>query len=295
LDQENEPVAGDLDRAAGLCYRPRANKLGRRRASGGTNPVSGEKPNGTPHDNRFADLTYEDFRRLAVDPSLSCCEKIGFPDSYREGKEGAIFRDILGKLTALGARRKTVLDVGPGCSGLAHLLVEHCERQGHTLLLVDSPEMLAHLPDRPFVRKVPGYFPRCPAFLGEYAHRIDAVLTYSVAQYAFVECSIFEFVDRTLTLLAPGGELLIGDVPNVSIRKRFFSSAAGVAYHQRFVGRAERPAVAFNQPEPGKIDDSVVLALLLRARLAGYDSYVLPQGADLPMSNRREDLLIRRP
>jgi hypothetical protein len=257
--------------------------------------VSGEKPNGTPPDNRFADLTYEDFRRLAVDPSLSCSEKIGFPNSYREGKEEAIFRDVLGKLAALGGRRKTVLDVGPGCGRLAHLLLEQCERQGHTLLLIDSPEMLAHLPDRPFVRKVPGYFPRCEAFLSEYANRVDALLTYSVAHYVFVECSIFEFVDRAMTLLAPGGELLIGDVPNVSMRKRFFSSAAGVDYHQRFVGREERPAVAFNQPEPGKIDDSVVLALLLRARLAGFDSYVLPQAADLPMSNRREDLLIRRP
>ena len=260
--------------------------------------MRGENPQGpppAPPDNRFADLAYEDFRRLALDPSLSCYEKIGFPNSYREGKEEAIFQDILGKVAALRGRQKTVLDVGPGCSRLAHLLVERCERQGHTLLLIDSPEMLAHLPDRPFIRKVPGYFPRCEAFLGEYASRVDAVLTYSVAHYAFVECSIFEFVDRAMLLLAPGGELLIGDVPNVSMRKRFFSSAAGVEYHQRFVGRAERPAVAFNQPEPGKIDDSVVLALLLRARLAGYDSYVLPQGAGLPMSNRREDLLIRRP
>jgi hypothetical protein len=260
--------------------------------------VSGEQPNGAqsvPLDNRFSGLTYEDFRRLALDPSLSCYEKIGFPNSYRQGKEEAIFQDVLGKMSALGSRHKTVLDIGPGCSGLARLIVERCERQGHTLLLIDSPEMLAHLPDKPFIRKVPGYFPRCEAFLGEYANRVDAVLAYSVAHYAFVECSIFEFIDRAMLLLAPGGELLIGDVPNVSMRKRFFSSAAGVEYHQRFVGRAEQPSVAFNQPEPGKIDDSVVLALLFRARLAGYDSYVLPQRDDLPMSNRREDLLIRKP
>jgi hypothetical protein len=256
-------------------------------------PNAGPRP--ATADTRFANLTYEDFRKLALDPSLSCHEKVGFPDSYRQGKEEAIFQDVLGKLSGLRGRGKTVLDVGPGCSPLALMLIDLCERQGHQLILIDSPEMLAQLPDRPPVRKSPGYFPRCEGLLAEFAGRVDVILSYSVAQYAFVESSIFEFVDRAVMLLAPEGELLVGDLPNVSKRKRFFSSAAGVRHHQEFVGRAEQPEVAFNQPEPGKIDDSVVLALLLRARLAGCDSYLLPQGSELPMSNRREDLLIRRP
>jgi hypothetical protein len=44
--------------------------------------------------------------------------------------------------------------------------------------------------------------------------------------------------------------------------------------------------------EAGKIDDAVIVSLLLRCRLAGFDAYVLPQGPDLPMANRREDVLI---
>jgi hypothetical protein len=39
----------------------------------------------------------------------------------------------------------------------------------------------------------------------------------------------------------------------------------------------------------------VVFALLQRARLAGFDAYVLPQDPALPMANRREDVLIIRP
>jgi hypothetical protein len=244
---------------------------------------------------RFEHLTYEDFRRLALEPGLSCYEKIGFPVAYREGKEEAIFQDILGKMAPLRQREKTVLDIGPGCSRLAHVIIDHCERQGHSLLLVDSAEMLGLLPDRPGLRKLPGCFPHCEPSLDAYSGKIDAVLTYSVAHYAFVEGNIFEFVDRAMMLLAPGGELLIGDIPNVSKRKRLFSSPAGIAYHQQFVGRNEQPTVHFNQPEPGKFDDAVILALLGRARLAGFDSYLLPQGADLPMQNRREDLLIRKP
>src|SRR5688572_13757193 len=86
---------------------------------------------------RFADLTFEDFRRMATDGSLSKYEKIGFPDSYRAGAENEIFEDIVAKSPALGAKNKTALDIGPGCSDLPRLLIAFCARQDHELLLVD--------------------------------------------------------------------------------------------------------------------------------------------------------------
>jgi len=52
-------------------------------------------------------LTFDDFRRLATDATLSPYEKIGFPDEYREGYEAAIFADIVAKLAPLDRR-------GPG-------------------------------------------------------------------------------------------------------------------------------------------------------------------------------------
>jgi hypothetical protein len=51
----------------------------------------------------------------------------------------------------------------------------------------------------------------------------------------------------------------------------------------------------FNRLEPGQMDDSVVLALLARARAQGFHAWVMPQAVDLPMANRREDILIRKP
>jgi cyclopropane fatty-acyl-phospholipid synthase-like methyltransferase len=244
---------------------------------------------------QFENLTYDDFRRLATDPSLSCHEKIGFPDSYRAGKEEAILRDILAKLTPLGRRGQFVLDVGPGCGPLALRLIDYCGERGHSLVLVDSREMLDQLPDRSHLRKYATRFPRCPELLAEYTGRVQAVLVYSVLHYIFAEGNLFDFMDSALALLAPGGALLLGDIPNVSKRKRFFSSDAGAEYHRQFTGRDETPAVAFNRPEPGKFDDAVILALVARCRAAGFDAYVVPQGADLPMANRREDLLVTRP
>jgi hypothetical protein len=245
---------------------------------------------------RFRDLTFDSFRELATAEGLSRFERIGFPDSYRDGYEAGIFRDICSKLTNLGGRGRTVFDIGCGCSDLPLLLADTCHRRGHELVLCDSVEMLSHLPDEPFVRKAAGRFPADVGDLtAEYAGRVDAILVYSVLQYVFVEGSVFDFVDACLSLLAPGGQLLIGDVPNASKRKRFFASAAGVRYHQAFTGTDEIPAVAFNTLDRSKIDDAVVLAILARARAAGFDAYVIPQSSELPMANRREDVLIVRP
>jgi hypothetical protein len=243
---------------------------------------------------RFENLTFEDFRKLAGDESLSRYEKIGFPDSYRAGKEEAIFRDILTKLPSLARRGQVVLDIGPGCSGLPHMFLDLCRHQDHSLLWVDSAEMLEQLPDVPLVQKFACRYPDCPALFERYQGKVNVIVTYSVLHYIFQDGNLFGFFDKTLGLLADGGQWLIGDIPNVSKRKRFFSSVAGAAHHQQFTGTTELPAIHFNRLEDGKIDDAVLVGLLLRARTAGFDAYLVPQAADVPMANRREDLLIQK-
>jgi len=243
----------------------------------------------------FANLSFERFREMAQDTSLSQYEKIGFPDSYREGKEALIFQDLLAKLPALSQQEKVVLDIGPGCSELPQLLIEQTAKNNSQLLLVDSAEMLAHLPDASNVTKYPAFYPDCPSLFSQYTAKVDAIIVYSVIQYIYVESNLWDFLDKSLQLLAQGGQLLIGDIPNVSKRKRFFSSAAGVAFHQAYTGTDEIPVIDFDHVEEGQIDDSVIMAILLRTRLQGFDAYVVPQRADLPMANRREDILITRP
>jgi hypothetical protein len=244
---------------------------------------------------RFANLSFEDFKNMAQDDSLSRYEKIGFPDSYRQGKENLIFQDIVEKLPSLLSKKKSVLDVGPGCSELPTMLIDLCRRNHHTLILVDSEEMLSQLPDERFVKKIAGFYPYCEGLLESYRRKIDVILTYSVLHYVFVESNLWDFLDTSLELLSDGGQMLIGDIPNVSKRKRFFASAAGIRFHRKFTGTREIPEAKFNTVERHHIDDAVVLALLARARNAGFDAYVLPQKEELPMANRREDLLISKP
>lgn len=243
----------------------------------------------------FGKLGFEDFKCLAQDESLSRFERIGFPDNYRQGHEENIFTDICAKLDLLEAENKIVLDIGPGCSDLPLMLIEQCRGKGHQLHLIDNAEMLALLPDAQFIRKTAALFPNCAEVIESLRGKVDVIICYSVLHYIFVDTAFFRFLDTSLTLLAPGGQMLIGDIPNVSKRKRFFASETGVKFHQKFMNTKEGPSVGFNKIEHDLIDDAVVFSLLQRARAEGFDAYVLPQAVNLPMANRREDILITRP
>lgn len=245
--------------------------------------------------NPFLNIGYEDFRRLAKDENLSKYERIGFPDNYREGFEASIFADIRHKLTNLDASKQLVLDIGPGCSDLPTMLMEHCRAQRHNLHLIDSPEMLALLPDEKFVTKTEALYPNCPDLVAALSSKVDVILCYSVLHYILVDAAFFRFLDISLSLLAPGGQMLIGDIPNISKRKRFFASETGVRFHQEFMKTSDCPQVEFNTIEHDQIDDAVMFSLLQRARAQGFDAYVIPQATNLPMANRREDILITRP
>lgn len=247
-------------------------------------------------DNRFHNLTYEDFRRLAADESLNQYEKIGFPASYREGFAGPIFEDIRRKLTSLDARDQIVVDIGPGCSDLPRMLIDLCRSNHHQLILIDSPEMLDQLPDEDFIHKIPGFYPRdCEWLFEEYRGRVSAILAYSVFQYVFAEANPYTFIDRSMQLLANGGRMLIGDIPNSAMRNRYFSSETGRKAHKEFAGDDSPPPIEDNLPEGGLIDDGVLLGIITRYRAAGLQAFIVPQADNLPMANRREDILIVKP
>ena len=155
----------------------------------------------------------------------------------------ADFPEIASWLPALGQRGRSVLAVDVP-DGLANALASLCEEKAHSLSRVDSVEVHG-------------------GQLGTY----DAILVASAFEPVFAEGNLWGFFDGTLALLAPGGALLIVDVPNASARRRHRAGAAP-------------PGI-----EHGAMDDAVVLGMLLRARLQGLDAYVLPG----------ENILVTRP
>jgi len=237
---------------------------------------------------RFDDLDYESFRKLAAEAGLSRFERIGFPDSYREGYEAAIFADIRTKLPKLDNDGMTVLDIGTGCSELPNMVMAHCAAHDHRLALTDSVEMLTLVPEKLKVEKIPGRFPDTAPMIAATIGHADVILCYSVIQYAFAEGILDSFFDAALDLLAEGGEMLIGDIPNVSMRKRFFTSSAGEALHRAYTGGNDQLVTGIGESEEDKINDGVVLRLLARVRAAGAHAFVLPQNDDLPINVWRQ-------
>lgn len=239
-------------------------------------------------------FTFEQFKELAKDKTLSLHEKIGAPNSYREGYIDEIFEDIIGKLPTINQQNKKIADIGCGCDELAHLLMKKCVDNDHSLYLLDSAEMLNLLPSNDNVQKIAGKFPdEVEDFISQYRNTFDAVLVYSVMHYVTLGDSVFNFVDRAVELLAPNGRLLLGDLPNRTKRKRFFLSPEGIKTHREYTGDPNAiPQVDLFELEYGKLDDAIIFAIMQRYRAAGHETYLLPQADNLPMANRREDILI---
>ncbi len=237
---------------------------------------------------------YEEFRRRALDGDLSGNQKSGFPDQFRMGRSDIILADIDAKLPAFAEPGARVLDIGIGCSDLSHAIVSRAIAQDQHLCVIDSPEVLRELQDGPTISKIAGPFPQCLA--SETLGAFDAIIAYSVVQYVFGETNLTHFIDSALLLLEDvSGALLLGDIPNSSMRKRFFDSQSGRLHHAEHYPERPMPEYRFNTLEPRQIDDSIVLGILARSRTAGFQAFVLPQGSQLPMANRREDILITRP
>ena len=244
---------------------------------------------------RYRVAGYAGFRERATDPTLTANEKCGFAEMYRAGFGPAILRDIRAKLTGFDSPGARICDIGAGCSELAQLIVEATARDGQSLTLIDCAEMLSLLPSPPHVAKLEGQFPDCLNAAGRPVGPFDVILVYSVIQTVFAEGDLFPFVDAAAQLLVDGGQLLLGDIPNSAMRKRFMGSNAGRGYHRAHYSHLPEPKSVLEAPEPGEIDDGVVLRLVARMRAAGFHAFILPQSPDLPMATRREDILIVRP
>ena len=239
--------------------------------------------------------SFEDFLPLALNERLTGNEKADFPENYRNGKEEIILQDILQKLQIYEQRNLKIADIGCGCSPLSFLILEDCISRNNQFVGIDHLEVLNHLPDHPNILKLAGKFPQhFYQWIRKEAETFDCVIAYSVLQYEFWAGNAFEWIDSALRLLKSGGQLFLGDIPNDSKRNRFFRSESGITFHQEFMKSQELPPQNLIEPRADFPTDDWILEILRCYRQKGYETYVLPQNAGLAMSNRREDILIRK-
>ena len=234
--------------------------------------------------------TFKDFEELASDSDQY--RRIGFPANLRASYEKAIHEDIKSKMNGLSVKNSSMLDIGAGASNFYKFLVNALEDNGGSYTALDSQAVLDTIPD-PRVMKVCGRFPDSLShWLKDQASSYDYILVYSVLQYVIGQTCVFKFLDSALDLLKPGGIMLIGDIPNHDMKIRLNRSEEGRLYHAKFYSNYPYPE---EDPWLKSIpDDSTILSLVSRARKYGYDAWVQSQADNLPFSNRREDIIIRR-
>jgi len=235
---------------------------------------------------------FDYYKEKATDENLTTTEKVGRYLKQAEN-ELNIFEDIKEKLPALNQEGALIIDIGCGCSDPVKKLINHSHQVKNNLVLVDSDEMLALLPDSNNITKVATQFPD-KDFVEKYQGKADAIIVYSVFHCVYLESDFIMFVDSLVKLLNNGGSLLLADLPNATKKKRFLSSDEGKAFHKAWSGDDQDPEVNWNQFEAGSLDDSLVMMLMARYRQMGYETYLLPQNKQLPFSNTREDLLVRK-
>ena len=243
----------------------------------------------------FAELSYEKFRKLAEMKDISFSNKVGFPDSYRAGKEELILKDMISKVNLLDKQNQKILEIGPGCSELPKKLIKILLAKNSEITIIDSEEMLRFLPNKKGIIKKFGIFPNhFKDFINKKKSFFNVIILYSVLQYIHNEQDIWEFLDASLSMLSDEGILFLGDIPNKSMKERFLTSKDGELFKKRFseTNNAEIKNKRFLVRE---IDDELVIKILLKSRINGYHSWVMPQNEELTFSNRREDIIIKKP
>jgi 2-polyprenyl-3-methyl-5-hydroxy-6-metoxy-1,4-benzoquinol methylase len=127
----------------------------------------------------------------------------------------------------------------------------------------------------------------------------DKILCYSVVS-TLPAAELEDFVGKALTLLKPGGIMLLGDIANVDKKSRFIDSETGKKFESDWRERGlsssnvDNTKIAIDANRL-LVTDDVVLRLVGLVRKLGFHSFVLPQPEDLPWGHSREDILIIRP
>lgn len=135
----------------------------------------------------------------------------------------------------------------------------------------------------------------------EVSETFDRILMYSVLQYQADMTGVFRFVDAALALLNPGGRLLIGDIPNTDMTRRFRASDEGKVFEVEWAKKKAHELATYGDPlalfanaVTLTFNDERVQSVVSHYQAQGYTVSILPQSPELPQGHTRHDILIEK-
>ena len=238
-------------------------------------------------------LSFQEFNRIADLNFRSSARASGFPDIFRNQAAKLVHEDIVEKLNLKNLGNKKIVEIGPGVSSLPQMMASFCRSNGIILKFIDGRNVLEQLPRATFIEHIPDQFPKSIKQYFSQCSKAGAIISYSVCQYLASFCEFKKFIECATSLLAPGGRLLVGDIPNRDMRMRFLRSKAG-KNSKSFIFNNRVRHKRFLQSQSTYLDDPNLINILQIQREKGYHAWIIPQKSNLPQGNRREDLLIER-
>ena len=216
----------------------------------------------------------------------------------QESAETRIPIDVAAKLEL--AKSDRLLEIGCGAGGLLIPLSAHVSDGTG----VDHPNLLDLMSQRAGysnIHAVPGNFLDV-----ELDGPFDKILIYSVLHCLEDLDQLHRFMDKALALLKPGGRMLLGDIPNRDLKKRFLASESGkqfeAAWRQAMEtsGEISSDAHQFLAENAATLrtlsfDDNSIAHLVSWLRGRGTNAYWVRQPVDLPFGHTREDVVVLKP
>ncbi|MEY7849464.1 methyltransferase domain-containing protein [Natrarchaeobius sp. A-rgal3] len=164
------------------------------------------------------------------------------------------------------------------------------------VVAVDHPAVVTRLekraPERNEITTIGGDF-----LERSFEREFDSILIYSVLQELESRSQVFEFVEKARKLLAPGGRMLIGDLPNTDRKSRFLDAEFGQRFSEEWdkvMADSGESLDQFDGVEGTTFDDDVLLSLLEATRKEDCNSFLRSQPSDLPFGHTREDIVVER-
>lgn len=237
---------------------------------------------------RMSKVSFENYQRVAQLPNVSNTEVAG-RHAFQKEAERKILSDLLVKLDLKAT--DALLEIGCGPGNLLVPLSGFCAKAAG----IDNEAAITRLKNRfatdTDITCMSGNFleMNLPA-----AH-FDKILIYSVLMCLSSRDEVLNFIERALSLLQPGGRMLLGDLPNVSKKSRFVNSTSGQVIAKNWaelIKDVRAPMEIAKDNNLVTFNDSLILDLMAFIRDKGFESFLLPQPLDLPFGGSREDILV---